>query len=419
MPNNDSKITHPGFSRRGFLKASGTGLAATAFAGTVAAPTILRAQTPTVKIGILEPMTGALAYNGGQAKAGAMFAIDAINAAGGIKSMGGAKLEGVVADAQSRPDVAAAAVDTLAQAGVSAFIGCQASALGLASSQAAVRYNLAQVFDIGTAEQVVQRGLKNVFRFTPGVNKCTSTALGNLKLLNDDAGDPAKTAALVYEDGPFGSNLSKLLTDSLPKMGITIVENISHPTPQRDFTNIVLRLKAAKPDIIIPSNYINEYTLLAMTMRQQRVETKAIYSILGGAASNIKFVREHNDAAQYVMDCNHWFDPRKTESQELAKKVAAANLDLTYDVMVAYACIQLIADSLERAASGDREKLIEALASSTYSGSIMPYGPTKFVDGSNEAAQPVNTQIRGDKIELVFPKEYATAEAVFPMPQHG
>ena len=60
--------------------------------------------------------------------------------------------------------------------------------------------------------------------------------------------------------------------------------------------------------------------------------------------------------------------------------------------------------------------MIEALATSTYSGSIMPYGPTKFVNGNNEAAQPVNTQIRGDKIELVFPKEYATAEPVFPMP---
>jgi branched-chain amino acid transport system substrate-binding protein len=168
--------------------------------------------------------------------------------------------------------------------------------------------------------------------------------------------------------------------------------------------------------MIIPSNYINEYTLFAMTLRQQRVEAKSIYSILGGAASNIKFVRESNEAAQYVMDCNHWYDPRKPESQALAKRTAEANIDLTYDVITAYACIQLIADSLERSASADREKVIEALTTSNYAGSIMPYGPTKFVNGNNEAAQPVNTQIRGNKIEVVFPKEYATAEPVFPMP---
>ena len=410
MSHNDLKSFT--LSRRGLLKAG----AATAIAGSIAAPTVLRAQAATVKVGVLEPLTGNLAYNGTQARAGAQFAIDAINAAGGIKSMGGAKLEAVVADAQSRPDVAAAAVDTLAQAGVVAFVGCQASALGLASSQAAARYNLAQVFDVGTAEQVVERGLKNVFRFTPGVNKCTSTALENLKLLNNNAGNVVKTAAIVHEDGPFGSNMAKLLAEKLPQIGIQVVETIGHPTPQRDFTNIVLRLKAAKPDMIIPSNYINEYTLFAMALRQQRVETKAIYSILGGAASNIKFVREQNEAAQYVMDCNHWYDPRKPESQALAKTTADAKLDLTYDIMVAYACIQLIANSLERSASNDREKMIETLASSTYGGSIMPYGPTKFVNGNNEAAQPVNTQIRGNKIELVFPKEYATAEAVFPMP---
>lgn len=390
--------------------------AASVAAGALGIPSIVRAQDKTIKIGILEPLTGNLAYNGTQARAGAQFAIDAVNAAGGIKSMGGAKLEAVVVDAQSRPDVAAAGVDNLAQAGVVAFIGCQSSALGLASSQAAARYNLAQVFDVATSEQAVSRGLTNVFRFSPGVNKCTATAMANLKALNAAAGNPVKTAAIVYEDGPFGSGMAQLLAKELPEQGITIVENISHPTPQRDFTNIVLRIKAAKPDIIIPSDYLNEYTLLAMGLLQQRVSTKSIYSILGGAASNIRFVREHNAAAQYVMDVNHWYDPRKPNSKALAAKVAEAKLDLTYDVMVAYACIQLIADTLEHSASDDRQKMIAALAASTYDGSIMPYGPTKFVNGNNLGAQPVNTQVRGEKIELVFPKDFATAEPVFPMP---
>ena len=398
------------FNRRTLLQGSGV------LAMGVAAPSVLRAQTPIVKVGVLEPLTGNLAYNGTQCAAGAKFAAETINAAGGIKSMGGAKIELVVVDAQSRPEVAASAVDTLVEANVCAFTGATASALGLASSQAAAKYNLAQVFSIGTAETVVSRGLPNVFRFTPGVNKCTSIALGNLKLLNEGAGNVVKTAAIVHEDGPFGSNMAKILTEELPKQGIQIVETIPHPTPHRDFSNIALRVKASKADILIPSNYINEYTLMARALNQQRVELKAIYSILGGAASNIKFVRENNEVAQYVMDCNHWYDPTKAESKALAARVAAAGLDLTYDVMVSYATIQVIADALERGASADRQKMIEALAASTFDKSIMPYGPTKFVNGDNTSAQPVNTQIRGDKIELVFPKQYASAEAVFPVP---
>ena len=397
-------------NRRALLQASG------ALAVGVAAPSVLRAQTPIVKVGVLEPLTGNLAYNGTQSAAGAKFAAEAINAAGGIKSMGGAKIELVVVDAQSRPEVAASSVDTLVEANVCAFTGATASALGLASSQAAAKYNLAQVFSIGTAETVVSRGLPNVFRFTPGVNKCTSVALENLKLLNQGAGNVVKTAAIVHEDGPFGSNMARILAEELPKQGIQIVETIPHPTPHRDFSNIALRVKASKADILIPSNYINEYTLMARALNQQRVELKAIYSILGGAASNIKFVRENNDVAQYVMDCNHWYDPTKAESKALASKVAAAGLDMTYDVMVSYATIQVIADALERGASADRQKMIEALAASTFDKSIMPYGPTKFVNGDNVNSQPVNTQIRGDKIELVFPKQYASAEAVFPMP---
>ncbi|MBB3944375.1 branched-chain amino acid transport system substrate-binding protein [Rhizobium skierniewicense] len=396
--------------RRSLLKASG------ALAVGFAAPSILRAQTPTIKVGVIEPLTGNLAYNGTQSAAGAKFAAEAINAAGGIKSMGGAKIELVVVDAQSRPEAAAAAVDTLIQADACAFTGATASALGLASSQAAAKYNLAQVFSIGTAETVVQRGLPNVFRFTPGVNKCTSVALENLKLLNESTGSTVKTAAIVHEDGPFGSNMAKILAEQLPKQGIEVVETISHPTPQRDFSNIALRVKASKADILIPSNYINEYTLMARALSQQRVELKAIYSILGGAASNIKFVRENNKVAQYVMDCNHWYDPSKDLSKALAASVAAANLDMTYDVMVSYATIQVIADALERSGSADRQKMIEALAASTFDQSIMPYGPIKFVNGDNVNSRPVNTQIRGEKIELVFPKEYATAEAVFPIP---
>ena len=401
--------------RRSLLKASG----AVALAGGLTMPSILRAQTPVVKVGVVEPLTGNLAYNGTQSAAGAKFAADAINAAGGIKSMGGAQIELVVVDAQSRPEVAASAVDTLADAGVCAFIGASASALGLASSQAAAKYDLAQVFNIGTAETIVERGLHNVFRFTPGVNKCTTVALENLKLLNANAGNPVKTAAIVYEDGPFGSNMAKLLTERLGEQNIEVVESISHPTPHRDFNNIALRVRASQADMLIPSNYINEYTLMARALHQQRVELMAIYSILGGAASNIKFVRENNEVAQYVMDCNHWYDPNKDESKALRESVDAAGLDLTYDIMAAYATIQVIADALERAETDDRKQMIDSLAASTYEGSIMPYGPTKFVNGDNVNSQPVNTQIREDRIELVFPEEYATAEAVFPVPPKG
>ena len=392
-------------------------LAATATAGTALAfPAVLRAQAPTVKIGVLHPVSGALAYSGAQARHGARLRIEEINAAGGIKSLGGAKIEPIYADAQSKPDVGASEVDKLAEAGVALVLGPFASGIAITTTQAAARHNLANVVDVGVVDTVVERGLTNTFRFGPGLKKVTLTALDNLDKINTAAGKPAKSVFIVHEDSAFGSGMAKVLNEELPKRGYTIIETAAHATPTRDFTNIVLKIKAANPDLIIPSDYYNEYVLLVRTLVQQRVQPKAVYSILGGAASNVKFVKEFNTEAQYVMDCNHWYDPRKPASKTLTEKLAAQSIDLTYEVMLNYACMQLIQDALERAASTDRQKIIDALAASTLSDHIMPYGPTKFVNGQNQGAQPVNTQIKGNNIDVIFPKEFATAEPVFPIP---
>ena len=70
----------------------------------------------------------------------------------------------------------------------------------------------------------------------------------------------------------------------------------------------------------------------------------------------------------------------------------------------------------QRAASADRAKLTAALETSTFSGHVMPYGPTKFVNGQNEGAAPVNTQVLDNDIKVILPPAFANAKAVFPMP---
>jgi branched-chain amino acid transport system substrate-binding protein len=117
------------------------------------------------------------------------------------------------------------------------------------------------------------------------------------------------------------------------------------------------------------------------------------------------------------MDCNHWFDPRSAKSAALRKKVEEKGEFYTYEVYMNYSCILLVADALERAAGTDRAKLITALESSTFSGHVMPYGPTKFVNGQNQGAAPVNTQVLGNDIQVILPERFASAKPVFPMPR--
>ena len=401
-------------NRRRFLQSSAIGAAAAA--GALYAPAVLRAQGAPIKVGVLHPVSGALSYSGQQGRIGAQLAIEEINAAGGIKSLRGAKIDPMFGDAQSTPDGGNAEVEKMNAAGVAAVVGGYASAICLAASQTAARYDLPYVVDVGVVDSIVTRGLKNTFRFGPGFGVIAKTALDNLVAINEQAGKPAKTALIVHEDSAFGAGLAKLLNAQLPERGFQVVETISHPTPTRDFNNVALKIKAQNPDLVIPANYYNEYVLLARTMQQQRIRPKGIYSVLGGAASSYKFVKELPEAAQYIMDCNHWFDPKNPKALELKKKVEAKGEFYTYEVYMNYSCMLLLADALERAASADRANIISALDNSTFAGHVMPYGPTKFVNGQNQGAAPVNTQVLSGEIQVIFPATFASAKPVFPIP---
>ena len=402
--------TKGGFSRRDILA---TGAAAIGV-GAVGFPAVLRAQAAPVKVGLIHPVTGFIAFSGNQCRQGALMAIEDINNAGGIKSLGGAKLEGLLGDSQGKPDIGASEVDRLVEAGVNGIVAGYASSITLATSQEAAKSNTPHVVDVGVSDKIVTRGLKNTFRFGPGYGKIARFAVDNLDTINKNAGSPAKTAMIIHEESLFGTGTANLLSKELPAKGIEVIDVIKHANPTRDFTNIVLQIKAKKPDLIIPADYYNEYVLLARTMRQQKVEAKGIYSVLGGAASSYKFVKEFPEAAEQIMDCNHWFDPTSALALERKKAAEAKGLFYTYEVFLAYNAVLFLADAIERAGSVDKDAVIAAMAASTWDKHGMPYGPTKMMDGQNEGAQPVNTQVLKGAIEVIFPKKFASADPVFP-----
>jgi branched-chain amino acid transport system substrate-binding protein len=378
-------------------------------------PLIAGAQAKTVKVGVLHPVTGALAYSGQQCRMGALMAIEDINKAGGIKSLGGAKIEAMLGDAQSSPQAGTAEIEKMNEAGVSAVVGAFASAICLATTQAAAKYNLPHVVDVGVADQIVERGLKNTFRFGPGYRKCAEVAVANLHVLNTAAGKPARSVMIIHEESLFGTGTANLLSKELPGYGYDVKEVIKHANPTRDFNNIALRIKQVNPDIVIPANYYNEYALLVRTMQQQKISPKAIYSVLGGAASSYKFVKEFPEAANGIIDCNHWFNPRDKRSLELKKRVEAQGQFFSYEVFMTYTAMSLLADAIERAKSTDRAAIIDALTKSTFSNHIMPYGATQFVNGQNMGAQPLMTQVVKGDIKVIVPRDYREVEPIFPL----
>ncbi len=161
------------------------------------------------------------------------------------------------------------------------------------------------------------RGLKNTFRFAPGFGIVSTQALDNLVKLNDAAGKPIKTVMLVHEDGLFGSGLAQLLQAELPKRGFEVMETICAPDAgARHVQHRAAHPGARTRTCVIPSSYYGEFVLLARTMQQQRIRPKGIYAVLNGAASNFRFVQGiPARRPQYVMDANHWSDPRNAKAR--------------------------------------------------------------------------------------------------------
>src|SRR5262245_8222324 len=106
--------------RRTFLKATAAAAGATAAVGVGAA---LRALGPVFKLGVGHPVTGPLAEPGQACRLGAQMAADAVNAAGGIKSLGGAKLELIFGDTQTKPDVGRTEAERVITQGAQMLMG--------------------------------------------------------------------------------------------------------------------------------------------------------------------------------------------------------------------------------------------------------------------------------------------------------
>src|ERR1700732_1043557 len=115
LPHDDRR--RPSGPRR-FLTTMG---AASAVA--LAAPARGRAQAREVKVGYILPVTGPLAFEAQLALNGLLLAVDEINGAGGIKSLGGAKITLLPGDTQNKVELGNSEAARLIDQGVTALIG--------------------------------------------------------------------------------------------------------------------------------------------------------------------------------------------------------------------------------------------------------------------------------------------------------
>src|SRR5215470_1174738 len=154
-------ITQPSrrTDRRKFLKVTGAAAGATALAGF---PAVLRAQAPAFKVGVVHAVTGPLAEPGQACRLGAQMAVDAVNAAGGVKSLGGAKLELILGDTQTKPDVGRTEAERVINQGAQILMGSFDSGSTAAMVPVAQQRRVPFLVDIAAADPITANVAKAV-----------------------------------------------------------------------------------------------------------------------------------------------------------------------------------------------------------------------------------------------------------------
>jgi len=419
-------------TRRVFLRVAAAGAAVASF------PRPLSAQAKTFKIGVVHPVTGPLAEPGQACRLGAQMAADTINAAGGIKSLGGVKLELLLGDTQTKPDVGRTEAERVVNQGAQMLMGSFDSGSTAAMVPVAQQRRIPFLVDIAAADPItanVARAVKDgqqkvqyVYRNFPTGSTFGRKAVQYFSEIFQEAGVSPKRVVLMYCNDLFGQNSAKgfQAAHAAAKPSWEIVEVIPWPEPPQDLSTEVSRAKAAKPDVIAPIPRPASAQILLPELRKQRVEMMGVVSPGGPGLYEAGQLAVLKQDLEYVMASVPWpnfknprtmavaEEYRKRAEKETGKaKTFDTNSGYSYDGMF------VIANVLERARSTDPDAIVDALKKTNYTEGLMQYGgPIVFNEmGDNPNAIPTMIEILGQKPLAVWPKDAAVQKFVFPRPK--
>ena len=244
-------------ARRGVLKAG----AAVATLGALGFPAISRGQAETIRIGHLTPLTGFLGPLGEYAVMGVNLAVDEINAGGGVM---GRRIELIAEDSVNPQTASTKAARLIERDKVVAIIGEISSASGLAIAQVAQR-NKILFFNTGCNSDELRGKACNRYMFhTEAANTMYVYAAGQA-LLREGMVKGKKWYSLTA-DYAFGHDLLKAAKRFMQANGGEFAADELVPTDAADFSAYLLKIRNAKPDIVVSNlagaqitNFMKQY----------------------------------------------------------------------------------------------------------------------------------------------------------------
>lgn len=373
-----------------------------------------------IKVGLVFPRTGNLARLGETTMLGAMLAIEDINKAGGITSMGGAKLVPVIGDAKDAQAARSETERLIFREKVVALFGCYSSSFTLIATESAER-NKVPFFTNSIADNVLRPGFKHVFRMSVPASQFGKTPIDAMVAISEKHGKPLKKVAIVYEDTSYGTSTSDGFLNQAKAKGLEVVLYEAYRAGLTDAGPLVNKIKASGAEAVFPVSYLTDAVLIIRTMR----ETNTNAAIFGGGAGYLMpdSVNVMGPDINYIFTTACWnHDLEFGGAVEVNDRYKAAHGEFIQETAgEMYSAVWVLKDSLERVGKNRSLSLRDAIsATDLQSGpaTILQPGRIRFDEtGQLVDIFPLLLQWQEGRLVTVWPENAAVQDVTWPVPE--
>lgn len=207
-----------------------------------------------VKVGGLSPLTGAVAVYGLAVQAGVDYAVEEINAAGGVL---GQPIDFIWRDDQGDPAYAVSMYNQLVGEGIDALVGAVTTAPTIAVFSEAAKTGMPAITASASAYEVTNAG-NNLFRacfldpYQAGIAA---------QFIKDNLG--CETVGIIYDNAnDYTLGLYEAFVAKAEEIGLEVVATEVGVAGQADYSAQISKLSDAEPDAIYAAEYAQELAVM-------------------------------------------------------------------------------------------------------------------------------------------------------------
>ena len=223
---------------------------------------------------------------------------------------------------------------------------------------------------------------------------------------------PTKVA-IFQEKTDWGKELGGLWKENAPKYGYEVVDYEEYAPGTKDYSGMILKAKAAGAEALF--GMPTQPDGVAMFKQMVELGWSPKFSLIIRAPENVKWGETLGKNGDYVTIFPGWHNGEKFPGVDELNAKYQAEFGRPADLLTgpAYACVQILANAIEKAGTLDRDKIRDAMAATDMQTVI---GPVTFnPDGTGNVLDPL-IQWQDGKLQLVAPAEQATAKLAYPAP---